>query len=78
MSLRVRLVAAVVVAAAVSRAALARDSTGCLMVTRSAGVRLPNRLSLYAFLPVPVYRYVNEDQLAPRLSLLIGVARTFR
>ena len=38
---------------------------------------LPSRLSLYLFLPVPVYRYVNETQLAPRLSLVLGMARSF-
>jgi hypothetical protein len=41
-------------------------------------VSLKGRLSVYAFFPVPVYRYVNDDQVAPRLSLVVGVARTFR
>ena len=55
-------------------------STGATVVYAVPGlvVRLPSRLSLYTFLPVPVHRYVNEDQLAPRLSLVVGVARTFR
>jgi hypothetical protein len=26
---------------------------------------------------VPVYRYVNETQVAPRLSFVAGVARSF-
>lgn len=35
------------------------------------------RVDIYVFLPVPVYRYVNETQLAPRLSLVAGVSRSF-
>jgi hypothetical protein len=38
---------------------------------------LPARLSVYLFLPLPVYRYVNETQVAPRLSLVLGMARVF-
>jgi hypothetical protein len=38
---------------------------------------VPGRVSLYLFLPVPVYRYVNETQVAPRISLVVGLARTF-
>ena len=38
---------------------------------------LPGRVSIYLFLPVPLYRYVNETQLAPRLSLVLGIARSF-
>jgi hypothetical protein len=34
-------------------------------------------VSLYLFLPVPVYRYVNETQVAPRLSLVLGLGRSF-
>jgi hypothetical protein len=34
-------------------------------------------MSVYLFLPVPVYRYVNESQLAPRLSVVVGMARVF-
>lgn len=33
--------------------------------------------SLYVFVPLPVYRYVNEAQLAPRPSLVLGVSKTF-
>ena len=34
-------------------------------------------MSAYAFLQVPVYRYVNEAQLTPRLAFFIGWAKTF-
>ena len=37
----------------------------------------PASMSVYLFLPVPVYRYVNESQVAPRLSLVVGIARIF-
>jgi hypothetical protein len=33
--------------------------------------------SLYVYLPLPLYRYVNETQLAPRASLVVGVSKTF-
>jgi hypothetical protein len=33
--------------------------------------------SLYLYVPLPAYRYVNEAQLAPRPSLVVGVSRTF-
>ncbi len=54
-------------------------STGGTIVYAIPGISatLPARLSLYFFLPVPVYRYVNETQVAPRLSLVVGMARTF-
>lgn len=54
-------------------------STGGTVVYLIPGLvtTLPGRISAYAYLPVPVYRYVNETQLAPRLSVVIGMARTF-
>ena len=33
--------------------------------------------SVYVFVPLPVYRFVNEAQLAPRPSLVVGVSHTF-
>ena len=36
-----------------------------------------SRLSLYVYMLVPTYRYVNETQLAPRLSVVIGMSRQF-
>jgi hypothetical protein len=54
-------------------------STGGSIVYATPGIvaTLPARLALYFFLPVPVYRYVNETQVAPRLSLVVGMARSF-
>jgi hypothetical protein len=55
------------------------ESTGGTIVYAIPGLAasLPGRLSFYVFLPVPVYRYVNETQVAPRLSFVAGVARSF-
>jgi hypothetical protein len=55
------------------------SSTGGTIVYAIPGLvtSLPGRISAYLFLPVPVYRYVNETQVAPRLSLVAGFARTF-
>ncbi len=55
------------------------DSTGGTIVYAIPGIvtTLPARLSVYLFLPIPVYRYVNETQVAPRLSLVLGMARSF-
>jgi hypothetical protein len=55
------------------------ESTGGTIVYAIPGLSasIPGRVSLYVFVPVPVYRYVNETQVAPRISLVIGLARTF-
>lgn len=55
------------------------ESTGGSIVYAIPGfvTTLPARLSVYLFLPIPVYRYVNETQVAPRLSLVLGMARSF-
>jgi hypothetical protein len=34
-------------------------------------------LSIYLHVLAPIYRYVNDDQLAPRCSVLLGVGRAF-
>ena len=54
-------------------------STGATLVYLTPGLRFaaPARISAYAFLQVPVYRYVNEAQLTPRLAFFIGWAKTF-
>ena len=54
-------------------------STGGRIVYVTPGLRWSSRgsTSLYAFVQVPAYRYVNESQLSPRLGLLVGIARTF-
>jgi outer membrane putative beta-barrel porin/alpha-amylase len=55
------------------------SSTGGSVVYAIPGLvtSLPGKMSFYLFLPVPVYRYVNESQLAPRLSVVVGMARLF-
>jgi hypothetical protein len=55
-------------------------STGGTIVYLTPGLRWsPTRdTSVYGFVQVPAYRYVNESQLAPRVGVLVGVARTFR
>jgi hypothetical protein len=55
------------------------ESTGGTIVYAIPGLvaSVPARLSVYLFLPIPVYRYVNETQVAPRLSLVLGMARSF-
>jgi hypothetical protein len=55
------------------------ESTGGKIVYAIPGlsVPLPSRLSVYLFVPVPVYRYVNETQVAPRISLVAGLSRMF-
>jgi hypothetical protein len=54
-------------------------STGGRIVYVTPGLRWTprGRTSVYAFVQVPAYRYVNEAQLAPRVGVLVGVARTF-
>jgi outer membrane putative beta-barrel porin/alpha-amylase len=54
-------------------------STGATIVYLTPGLRFaaPAAMSAYAFLQVPVYRYVNEAQLTPRLAFFVGWAKTF-
>ena len=54
-------------------------STGgdILYVIPGLSVTAPSRLSVYVYMLVPTYRYANETQVAPRLSAVVGVARTF-
>ena len=54
-------------------------STGATLVYLTPGLRFaaPAGMSAYAFVQVPVYRYVNEAQLTPRLALFAGWAKTF-
>jgi hypothetical protein len=55
------------------------DSTGGTIVYAVPGLAasLPTRFSVYLFVPVPIYRYVNETQVAPRISLVAGLSRMF-
>ncbi|MET0551899.1 MAG: hypothetical protein ABW221_02605 [Vicinamibacteria bacterium] len=54
-------------------------STGSRMVILSPGLRVttPGGLGFYAYLQVPLYRHVNDAQLAMRSSLLAGVSKGF-
>ena len=54
-------------------------STGSRMLILSPGLRVttPGGLGFYAYLQVPVYRRVNDVQLATRSSLLTGVSKGF-
>ena len=54
-------------------------STGSRMVILSPGLRVttPGGLGFYAYLQVPLYRHVNDAQLAMRSSLLTGVSKGF-
>jgi hypothetical protein len=54
-------------------------ATGGTAVYLTPGLRLAARdgLSLYALVPVPVYRYVYENQLGPSVGILLGAAKTF-
>jgi hypothetical protein len=55
------------------------SSTGATFVNLSPGlsVHAGEGLSLYGFVQVPVYQYVNEAQLAARTGLMLGVSKTF-
>jgi hypothetical protein len=54
-------------------------STGSTMVYLTPGLRFsaPSRFSLYAFVLLVPYRYVNEAQLAPHAAVLTGVSKVF-
>ncbi len=54
-------------------------STGGTLVYLSPGVVVPlgDRASVYGFLQLPVYQYVNGVQLAPRITLSLGLRYSF-
>jgi hypothetical protein len=54
-------------------------STGETLVYLTPGLRfsVPKQVSVYAFLLLVPYRYVNEAQLAPRAAVLTGISKTF-
>ncbi len=54
-------------------------STGATTLYVNAGLRYrtPDGIALYVHVLVPVYRYVNDAQLAPKYSILVGIAKTF-
>ena len=54
-------------------------STGSTLVNLTPGITLRTQETtrVYAFVQIPVVEHVNEVQLAPRASVLVGVSRTF-
>jgi hypothetical protein len=58
-------------------AGVASTGTTVAYVTPGLRVRGPRGVGLYAFFQAPVYRYVNETQLAPRRGWLVGINRSF-
>jgi hypothetical protein len=54
-------------------------STGAryLYLTPGLSARLPGRGAAYGLLQLPIYRRVNDTQLAARLAYLFGVSKTF-
>jgi hypothetical protein len=46
-------------------------------LTPALHVEVPGGVSLYGYLQLPAYRYVNDMQLAPRAAVLTGVSKTF-
>ena len=54
-------------------------STGGRMVILSPGLRVttPGGMGFYAYLQLPVYRYVNDAQLTTRSAILTGISKAF-
>jgi len=54
-------------------------STGATVLYTNVGLRTttPEGLGFYGFALFPVYKDVNEAQLAPRWALLVGLSKTF-
>ena len=46
-------------------------------VTPALHYEAPRGVSVYAYLQLPAYRYVNDMQLAPRVAVLTGLSKTF-
>jgi hypothetical protein len=47
-----------------------------LYLTPGLSVKGPRLIALYGYAVIPVYRFVNEAQLAPRTGLVLGLSRT--
>ncbi len=54
-------------------------STGSTIAYLTPGLRVsvPRNFSVYAFLLLAPYRYVNDAQLAPRVAFLTGLSKVF-
>jgi hypothetical protein len=46
-------------------------------LTPGLATRVGRQASLYGFVAIPIQRYVNEAQLAPRWGFVLGMSRTF-
>jgi len=46
-------------------------------LTPALHVDVPGGVSVYGYLQLPAYRYVNDMQLAPRAAVLTGLSKTF-
>ena len=55
-------------------------STGATFVNLTPGFRVRSaegNSAFYLFVPVPVHERVNEEQLAPRVGLMVGISKTY-
>jgi len=52
-------------------------STGSTWVTLTPGLRSAGTVSVYGYVQVPVYQYVNESNLAPSYGVQLGVSAAF-
>jgi Putative MetA-pathway of phenol degradation len=48
-----------------------------LYLVPGLSVRAPLKLAVYGYAVVPLYRYVNEAQLAPKTGVVLGLSRSF-
>jgi len=46
-------------------------------LTPGLSTRVGRQASLYGYVALPIQRYVNDEQLAPRWGYVLGVSRTF-
>jgi hypothetical protein len=46
-------------------------------LTPGLSARVGRWASAYGFLTLPIHRYVNEEQLAPRRGFVLGLSRSF-
>jgi len=56
------------------------DSTGATFVNLTPGFRVrtaEGSAAFYLYAPVPIHEHVNEEQLAPRAGLMLGVSKSF-
>ena len=66
-----------IVASAGAPGRVTGTSTGSTNVTPGIRLHAGPDLSFHGFVQLPAYQRVNESQLAPRTSVLLGLTRTF-